>query len=81
MCIPKLILSDGKVSLFSSITDTLSMASASVPLLGSGDDWKAAVLAANCAILVFFIWFPFVKFYDNKLLTEERAKAAELATK
>ncbi len=47
--------------------------------VGSGGDWKAAVLAVLCAILAFFIWLPFIKFYDNKLLTEEREKAAELA--
>jgi len=47
--------------------------------VGSGGDWKAAVLAVLCAILAFFIWLPFIKYYDNKLLTEEREKAAELA--
>lgn len=47
--------------------------------VGSGGDWRAAVLAVLCAILAFFIWLPFIKFYDNKLLTEEREKAAELA--
>lgn len=47
--------------------------------VGSGGDWKAAVLAVLCAILGFIIWLPFIKFYDNKLLTEEQEKAAELA--
>lgn len=45
----------------------------------SGGDWKAAVLAVLCAVLAFAIWFPFIKFYDNKLLEEEKVKAAELA--
>ncbi|HGF7827929.1 TPA: PTS cellobiose transporter subunit IIC [Enterococcus faecium] len=48
--------------------------------VGSGGDWKAAVLAVICAIIAFIIWFPFIKFYDNKLLNEEREKAAELAS-
>lgn len=47
--------------------------------IGSGGDWKAAVLAVLCAILAFAIWFPFIKFYDNKLLKEEQDKAKELA--
>ncbi|MEG0078083.1 MULTISPECIES: PTS cellobiose transporter subunit IIC [Enterococcus] len=47
--------------------------------IGSGGDWKAAVLAILCAILAFVIWFPFIKFYDNKLLKEEQDKAKELA--
>ena len=49
-------------------------------MFGSGGDWKAAVLAVICAIIAFIIWFPFIKFYDNKLLNEEREKAAELAS-
>lgn len=44
--------------------------------VGSGGDWKAAVLAVLCAVLAFAIWFPFIKFYDNKLLEEEKVKAA-----
>lgn len=47
--------------------------------VGSGGDWKAAVLAVLCAVLAFAIWFPFIKFYDNKILEEEKVKAAELA--
>ncbi|MGM0302089.1 PTS system, cellobiose-specific IIC component [Enterococcus sp. AZ048] len=47
--------------------------------VGSGGDWKAAVLAVLCAVLAFAIWFPFIKFYDNRLLEEEKVKAAELA--
>lgn len=47
--------------------------------VGSGGDWKAAVLAVLCAILAFAIWFSFIKFYDNKLLKEEQDKAKELA--
>lgn len=47
--------------------------------VGSGGDWKAAVLSLLCAALAFAIWFPFIKFYDNKLLKEEQEKAAELA--
>lgn len=48
--------------------------------VGSGGDWKAAVLAVICAIIAFIIWLPFIKFYDNKLLSEEMAKAAEITS-
>lgn len=47
--------------------------------IGSGGDWKAGVLGILCAVLAFVIWFPFIKFYDAKLVKEEKAKAAELA--
>ena len=47
--------------------------------IGSGGDWKAAVLALLCATVAFLIWLPFIKFYDNKLVKEERQKAEELA--
>jgi len=47
--------------------------------IGSGGDWKAAVLALICATVAFFIWLPFIKFYDNKLVREEQQKAEELA--
>ncbi|VTS12926.1 PTS cellobiose transporter subunit IIC [Streptococcus pseudoporcinus] len=46
--------------------------------LASGDI-KAAILAIVCVILAFLIWFPFIKYYDNKLLAEERAVVAESA--
>ncbi|MGO3733352.1 MAG: PTS cellobiose transporter subunit IIC [Vagococcus sp.] len=46
--------------------------------VGSGGDWKAGVLAVLCAVLAFVIWFPFIKFYDNKLLQEEQLKAQQL---
>lgn len=46
--------------------------------LGSGDI-KAAILAIVCVVLAFLIWFPFIKYYDNKLLAEERAVVAESA--
>lgn len=47
--------------------------------IGTGGDLMAALVAIICAILAFVIWFPFVKFYDGKLLKEEKIKAAELA--
>ncbi|EGJ26728.1 PTS cellobiose transporter subunit IIC [Streptococcus porcinus] len=46
--------------------------------LGSGDI-KAAILAIVCVTLAFLIWFPFIKYYDKKLLAEERAVVAESA--
>lgn len=42
--------------------------------IGSGGDWRAFVLAIVCALIAFLIWFPFIKFYDNKLYNEEQAK-------
>lgn len=50
-------------------------------LIGSGGDWKAAVLAILCAVLAFFIWFPFIKFYDNKLLGEENPSITDQTEK
>lgn len=47
--------------------------------IGTAGDIKAALVAVICAIVAFLIWFPFVKFYDIKLVNEEKAKAAELA--
>ena len=41
--------------------------------LGSGGDWRAAVLAVVCALIAFVIWFPFIKFYDNKLFVQEQS--------
>ncbi|WP_159721204.1 PTS cellobiose transporter subunit IIC [Enterococcus sp. CSURQ0835] len=49
--------------------------------IGSGGDWKAAVLAVVSTLLAFTIWFPFIKFYDTKLLKEEQAKAVELSAR
>jgi len=41
--------------------------------LGSGGDWRAFVLAIICALVAFVIWFPFIKFYDNKLFVQEQS--------
>lgn len=35
--------------------------------------WRAAVLAVVCALIAFVIWFPFIKFYDNKLFVQEQS--------
>lgn len=48
--------------------------------VGSGGDWKVVVLVVFCVIIVFIIWFLFIKFYDNKLLNEEREKVVELVS-
>lgn len=47
--------------------------------IGTGGDVKAFVLAIICAIAAGLIYFPFIKFYDNKLYTEEQSRAVELA--
>lgn len=40
--------------------------------VGSGGDWRAAVLAIVCALVAFLIWYPFIKFYDAKLVRDEQ---------
>ncbi|WP_203262218.1 PTS cellobiose transporter subunit IIC [Streptococcus uberis] len=47
--------------------------------IGSGGDIKAAILAIVCITVAFLIWLPFIKYYDNKLLAEEREVAATAA--
>lgn len=42
--------------------------------------WKGAVLAVVCTLVAFLVWYPFIKHYDNVLLKQEQAKAAELAS-
>lgn len=41
--------------------------------IGSGGDWKAAVLAILCAIVSGLIYFPFFKKRDNELYKEQLA--------
>lgn len=43
--------------------------------IGSGGDWKALVVSFICGIAAFLVYFPFIKFYDNKLYKEEQAAA------
>lgn len=47
--------------------------------IGSGGDWRAAVLGVICALVAFAIWFPFIKFYDNKLYVDEQNGANQAA--
>lgn len=44
--------------------------------IGSGGDFKAAILAIVCVLAAGAVWFPFFKNYDNKLLKEEQENAA-----
>jgi PTS system cellobiose-specific IIC component len=44
--------------------------------IGTGGDWRAAVASIICAVVAFFIYLPFAKMYDNKLVKEEQANAA-----
>ncbi|MDN3954755.1 PTS cellobiose transporter subunit IIC [Sporolactobacillus laevolacticus] len=46
--------------------------------IGTAGDWKAIILAFVCAIAAFLIYFPFIKYYDTKLVKEEQKKAAEM---
>lgn len=41
--------------------------------IGTAGDYRAAIVAILCALVSFVIYFPFVKFYDAKLLKEEQA--------
>ncbi len=45
--------------------------------IGTGGDWKAAVVALLCAGVAFLIWFPFAKAYDAKLVKEEHEGGSE----
>lgn len=45
--------------------------------LGSGGDWRNAVLAVACALVAFAIHYPFIKYYDAKLYKEENENASE----
>jgi PTS system cellobiose-specific IIC component len=47
--------------------------------IGTGGDWKAAVVAVICALAAFVIWFPFAKAYDARLVKEEQEISEELA--
>lgn len=43
--------------------------------LATNGDWRAAVLNIVCIVISIVIYYPFVKLYDNKLLSEEQAEA------
>ena len=45
--------------------------------IGTGGDYKAAIVAILSAILALFIYLPFVKLYDNKLFKEEQGKPVD----
>ncbi|MDQ8758586.1 PTS cellobiose transporter subunit IIC [Streptococcus ruminantium] len=40
--------------------------------IGTGGDWRAAVVALVCALVAFLVYFPFIKMYDEKLYKEEQ---------
>lgn len=42
--------------------------------IGTGGDYKAAIVAIISAIVALFIYLPFVKMYDRKLCRDEQAK-------
>ena len=45
--------------------------------VSTNGDFRAIILWAVVFVIDFFIWAPFIKIYDNKLLAEEQARAAE----
>lgn len=46
-------------------------------LIATGGDFRGFVLAVLCALLAAVIYFPFLKYYDNKLYKEEQMKSQE----
>lgn len=40
--------------------------------VGSGGDWRAAVVAIICVVVAFIIYYPFVKAYDARLVRQEQ---------
>ncbi|MCQ2010961.1 PTS cellobiose transporter subunit IIC [Sporolactobacillus sp. STSJ-5] len=48
--------------------------------IGTAGDWKAIILAIICATAAFLIYFPFIKYYDAKLVKDEQKKTAEMDT-
>lgn len=40
--------------------------------IGTGGDWKAAVVAILCAVVAFFIYLPFARSYDAGLAAQEQ---------
>lgn len=45
--------------------------------IGTGGDWKAAVVAVICVIAAALVYYPFLKAYDKKLLKEQEENAAQ----
>lgn len=41
--------------------------------IGTGGDWRAAVVALISALVAFLVYLPFIKMYDEKLYKEEQA--------
>lgn len=46
--------------------------------IGTGGDWRAAVLAILCALVAFLVYYPFILKYDKQLVEQELANAAEI---
>lgn len=42
-------------------------------LIGTGGDWRAAVVSIICAVAAFLVYYPFVRTYDKKLYAQEQA--------
>ena len=43
--------------------------------IGSAGDFRALLVSLLCGVVAFLVYFPFIKFYDNKLYKEEQAAA------
>ncbi|HEM6304218.1 TPA: PTS cellobiose transporter subunit IIC [Streptococcus suis] len=43
--------------------------------IGTGGDWRAAVVALVCALVAFLVYLPFIRMYDEKLYKEEQGLA------
>ncbi|MGL4451047.1 MAG: PTS sugar transporter subunit IIC [Sarcina sp.] len=45
--------------------------------IATGGDWRGAALNIVCIIISIIMYYPFVKMYDKKLLSEEQAEVVE----
>ena len=43
--------------------------------IGSAGDFRALLVSLLCGVVAFLVYYPFIKFYDNKLYKEEQAAA------
>ena len=47
------------------------------PYLSTGGDWRNVVAQAILIVLMFFIWYPFAKYYEKRCIAEETATEEE----
>lgn len=47
--------------------------------ISTGGDWRAAILAIILALVAFLIYYPFIRYYDKKLVKQEQSGEESLA--